>query len=239
MDNLSDITLLIAVIALALWPVVLFVLRFLHERRKKLECIERMTKDELDDIATKDLVVSVLKKIGCQPKENEEGNIAFKYQGDDFYIAAEEENRFIMIWNPWWGTISADNEALPYLKEIINIVNINSLVTTVTMVDEDDEKSIGIHSRCHTYFTPNEGELEEHLKMLLDMFFDAHNAIKENLNQLGAAAASAEVQKERVKVKGFAAYKANTPEIETEKKEEKEPETPQTEASETDKTNKK
>lgn len=220
MDNISDITLLIAVIALAMWPVVLFVLRFLHERRKKLECIERMTKDELDDITTKDLVISVLKKIGCQPKENEEGNIAFKYQGDDFYIAAEDENRFIMIWNPWWGSISADNEALPYLKEIINIVNINSLVTTVTMVDEEDENTIGIHSRCHTYFTPNEGELEDHLKLLLDMFFDAHNTIKENLNQLGAAAANADVQKERVKIKGFAAYKENTTAIETSNKEE-------------------
>lgn len=217
MDNISQITLLIAVIALALWPVILFFLRVMHERRKKLESIERMTKDELDEISTKELVTSVLKKIGCQPKENEEGNIAFKYQGDDFYIAAEEENRFIMIWNPWWGSISANNEALPYLKEIINIVNINSLVTTVTMVDEEDENSIGIHSRCHTYFTPNEGELEEHLKMLLDMFFDTHNAIKDNLNQLGAAASDAAVQKERVKIKGFAAYKGNTAEIETEK----------------------
>ena len=216
MNDISQITLLIAVIALAMWPIVLFVLRFLHERRKKLECIERMTKDELDDISTKQLVVSVLKKIGCQPKENEEGNIVFKYQGDDFYIAAEEENRFIMIWNPWWGSISADNEAFPYLKEIINIVNINSLVTTMTMVDEEDEKTIGIHSRCHTYFSPNEGELEDHLKLLLDMFFDAHNAIKDNLNQLGAAAANAEVQKERVKVKGFAAYKEHTTAIETE-----------------------
>ena len=222
MDNISQITLLIAVIALAMWPVVLFVLRLLHERRKKLECIERMTKDELDDISTKQLVVSVLKKIGCQPKENEEGNIAFKYQGDDFYIAAEEENRFIMIWNPWWGSISADNEALPYLKEIINIVNINSLVTTTTMVDEDDEKTIGIHSRCHTYFSPNEGELEDHLKLLLDMFFDAHNAIKDNLNQLGEAASEAAVQKERVKVKGFAAYKENTTAIETEQQEKSE-----------------
>ena len=222
MNHISDITLLIAVIALAMWPVVLFVLRLLHERRKKLESIERMTKTELDDITTKQLVISVLKKIGCQPKENEEGNIAFKYQGDDFYIAAEEDNRFIMIWNPWWGTISATNEALPYLKEIINIVNINSLVTTVTIVDEDDENSIGIHSRCHTYFSPNEGELEEHLKTILDQFFETHNAIKDNLNQLSAAAATttAEVQKDRIKIKGFAAYKENTTQIETEKKEE-------------------
>lgn len=142
--------------------------------------------------------------------------MTFKYQGDDFYIAAEEENRFIMIWNPWWGSINVDNEALPVLKEVINAVNVNSLITTVYMVDED-EKTIGLHSRCHTFFSPNEGELEEHMKMLLDYFFDTHNAIKDNLNQLGSATGSEEEKKERVKVKGFAAYKENTVPIEPEK----------------------
>ena len=43
MTHISEITLLIAVIALALWPVVLFALRFLRERQKRLEYIERMT----------------------------------------------------------------------------------------------------------------------------------------------------------------------------------------------------
>lgn len=214
MNNISDITILVAVIALALWPIVLFLIRIIHERKKRLEHLEQMTKDELDEISTKQLVVSTLKMIGCQPEENEEGHIAFKYQGDDFYIAAEEENRFIMIWNPWWGSINTDNEAFPVLKEIINLVNVNSLVTTVYMADEDG-KTVGLHSRCHTYFSPNEGELKEHLKMLLDFFFDTHNAIKENLNQLGNATVAEEEKKERVKVKGFAAYKENTMPIET------------------------
>ena len=131
MNNISDITLLIAVIALALWPVVLLLLKVLNKRRRRLEHIERMTRNELDDISTKDLVISTLKKIGCQPQTNEDGNIVFKYQGDDFYITAEEDNRFIMIWNPWWGCISSDNEALPILKEVINLTNVNSLITTV------------------------------------------------------------------------------------------------------------
>ena len=216
-SNITDITVLIAVIALSLWPIVLFVLRFMHERRKRLDYIEKMTKDELDEIKTKDLVISVLKKIGCQPEINEEDNISFKYQGDDFYIAAEEENRFIMIWNPWWGTISADNEALPYLKEFVNLSNVNSLITTVCLMDEE-ENAFGLHSRCHTFFSPNEGELEEHLKMLLDSFFDTHNTIKGYMEQLGnAGAGDEEKDKERVKVKGLAAYKDNTTKIEPNK----------------------
>lgn len=53
--------------------------------------------------------------------------------------------------------------------------------------------------------------------MLLDYFFDTHNAIKENLNQLGNAAVGEEEKKERVKVKGFAAYKENTVPIKPQK----------------------
>ena len=214
MNNITDITILIAVIALAMWPVVLLVLKTMNIRKKRLEHLERMTKTELESISTQELVISVLKKIGCQPEINNEGHVTFKYQGDDFYIAAEEENRFIMIWNPWWGSINTDNEAFPYLKEIINLVNVNSLVTTVFMVDED-EKTVGIHSHCHTFFSPNEGDLEDHLKMWLDYFFDNHNAIKEYMNQLGNTAVAEEEKKERVKVKGFAAYKENTVPIET------------------------
>lgn len=214
MTQLSDITLLIAVIALALWPVVLFLLRVIQDRKRRLAHLERMTRNELDGISTQELVIRTLKKIGCQPEINEEGHVSFKYQGDDFYIVAEEENRFIMIWNPWWGSISNDNEALPFLKEIINLSNVNSLVTTVYMADED-EKTIGLHSHCHTFFSPVEAEPDEHLKMLLDYFFDTHNTIKDNMNQLGATAIEEEQKKERVKVKGFAAYKENTIPIET------------------------
>ena len=36
MNNVTDITILIAVIALALWPITLFALRINHERKNKL-----------------------------------------------------------------------------------------------------------------------------------------------------------------------------------------------------------
>ena len=57
--------------------------------------------------------------------------------------------------------------------------------------------------------------------MLLDYFFDMHNVIKDNMNQLGQAAINEEEKKERVKVKGFSAYKDNTMPIEAKKEEEK------------------
>lgn len=44
---------------------------------------------------------------------------------------------------------------------------------------------------------------------MLDHFFITHDSIKENLQQLSNAASESDKQ-ERVKVKGFAAYKDNS-----------------------------
>lgn len=198
---MHDITLLIAVIALALWPPLFLIIYLLYLHRKKNAHLRDLTKNELENISTQELVTRTLKRLGCQPIVNEDGHICFKYQGDDFYIAAEEDHRFIMIWNPWWATISADNDALPYMKEGINAVNANSLVTTVYTMGED-EKEVGLHSRCHTVFTPYEGELDEVLQALLEQFFTTHEVIKETIQQLCAAPTENEKQ-ERVKVKGF------------------------------------
>ena len=92
MTNINEITLLIAVIALAMWPTVLFALHYMKKRRQRLEHIERLTKDELEEVSTKELVMGTLRKIGCQPEVNEDEQVCFKYQGDDFYIAACKEN---------------------------------------------------------------------------------------------------------------------------------------------------
>lgn len=75
MNNITDITILIAVIALTMWPVVLLVLKTMNIRKKRLEHLERMTKTELESISTQELVISVLKKIGCQPEINNEGHM--------------------------------------------------------------------------------------------------------------------------------------------------------------------
>lgn len=198
---MADLTILIAVTALSVWPIVCF----FYFRRKHKEIADRLAERDLDDISTQDLVVTVLQAIGCQPQLNEEKHICFKYQGDDFYIATQEDSRFIVIWNPWWGTSELTNKALPYLKEIVNLVNVDSIVTTVYTTDEE-QKNLGFHSKCHILFTPKEAPLDEYLKAVLDQFFATHDVIKDNFKQLNAAPTETEKEK-RVRVKGFASYK--------------------------------
>ncbi len=68
------------------------------------------------------------------------------------------------------------------------------------------------HSKCHMLFAPEEEEPEKSFTDLLDSFFTTHNTIKENLKQLGNGMPDME-KKERVRIKGFAAYKDNSTEL--------------------------
>lgn len=220
MNNISDITIMIAVVALALWPAIIVYISWKREKK-----IISSIKNEQPQVlqakpSTEELVISTLKKMGCNPEKNEDGNIGFMYQGDDFYLSLQEDVPFVMIWYPWWGTINTDNPVFPYLKEIINAVNISSFITTVFMAENEGDKEIGIHSHCHTFFTESALEPEEHLKLILDSFFDTRNAIKENIDKLGSAISEEDedTKKERVIVKGFSAYKENSKPIEKKEK---------------------
>ena len=59
---MTDLTILIAVIALALWPLAFLVLRIRHERKKRRDRLDRMTKEDLEDIGTEELVIAVSRK---------------------------------------------------------------------------------------------------------------------------------------------------------------------------------
>lgn len=216
MNNISDITMLIAVLALALWPaIIVFMTR--KAEKKIIYSLKEYGKEENNTkSSTEELVNTTLRKLGCSPEKGENGNIAFMYQGDDFYISLQNEIPFIMIWYPWWGTIDADNPVLPYLKEVINAVNISSFITTVYMSENEGDKEIGIHSHCHTFLTDKVLTPEEHLKMILDGFFETRDTIKESINKLGSQLPeeNEEEKKERVIVKGFSSYKDKSTPIE-------------------------
>lgn len=220
MNNISDITIMIAVVALALWPAIIVYISWKREKKIISSIKNEQPKVLQAKPSTEELVISTLKKMGCNPEKNEDGNIGFMYQGDDFYLSLQEDVPFVMIWYPWWGTINTDNPVLPYLKEIINAINISSFITTVFMAENEGDKEIGIHSHCHTFFTESALEPEEHLKLVLDSFFDTRNAIKENIDKLGSAISEEDedTKKERVIVKGFSAYKENSKPIEKKEK---------------------
>ena len=81
--------------------------------------------EEAVPTATRSLVLNVLNRIGCEPKEEDEVNIRFTYQGENFLIEARDDVAFINILDLWWYQLSTycDVEEFARLQKVINTAN--------------------------------------------------------------------------------------------------------------------
>ena len=156
---------------------------------------------DVEDNNTRNLVISTLKEIGCQPEIDDNDRIYFKYQGETFQIAADNDYLFIVIWDAWWGKIKMDDPKVPTLKEAVNQTNREIDITVLYTIDEV-QNTLGIHSKQYLPFTKTLPTIEEYLCANLDLFFVAHQVLKEKLNTLNEEQITKD-SKERITIKGF------------------------------------
>lgn len=127
---------------------------------------------------TRDLVIETLKQIGCQPEIDDKDNICFKYQGESFFVSADNNIKFITIWDPWWFAMDLRNPDVIPLKEAINLINNNMpLVHVIYSVDQKGGR-IGIHSRCDSLFIEEVPLLNDLMKSLLEHFFNRTQSLE-------------------------------------------------------------
>lgn len=155
---------------------------------------------DAEDNKTRNLVINTLKKIGCQPEVDDKDRICFKYQGEDFFIDADNNYQFVTLWDTWWLCIDCDNANVEHLKEAINSNNINTIVSTFYTMDEDS-KQMGVHCKAIFALTPSTVNREDYLKTILNDCFKAHNLLKEQLIRLNLK--QERHGSKRVVVKGF------------------------------------
>lgn len=149
---------------------------------------------------TRNIIINTLKEIGCQPEIDDEDRICFKYQGEEFFIDADNNYQFITLWDTWWLCIDLDNTNVEHLKEAINLGNINTIVSTVYTIDEDN-KQMGIHCKAIIVFTPSITNKGDYLKTILNDCFRAHDLLKERFIRLNFKQEKHESS--RIVVKGF------------------------------------
>ena len=75
---MTDLTILIAVIALALWPLTFLLLRIRHERKKRRDHLDRMTKEDLEEL------IVILKR--GMPKKQQDGSVLYEPSADSAEI---------------------------------------------------------------------------------------------------------------------------------------------------------
>lgn len=132
-------------------------------------------------IATRDLVMEVLKEIGCEPIEDDEIRFHFIYQGETFAIDAHNDCLFINIYDPWWYEIpmNDDIDEFARMQKAINYYNAQGSCTVLYSINEQ-EGIIGVTSKKNLLFASQIPELDKYLLSIFASFFKTrHNIMME------------------------------------------------------------
>lgn len=129
----------------------------------------------------KDLVKKCLKELGCQCTIDEEGDLDFYFQGENFVIMLREEHHYIDIMDYCWKKVRLDDkEEVERLKHAVNYANSNCSVTTSYFVDEKT-REIGVYGRTSILYRPTITNLREYLGIRLNNFFFAHDLVNSEM----------------------------------------------------------
>ena len=142
--------------------------------------------EENKNISTYDLCVEVLRKLNCEvqfDKENEY-TMYFTYQGEHFQINTWKDCLMIGIWDTWWGIVDLDDlDDVSRIRKAINIVNVNSFLTMVYSIDQENHQ-FAVHTKRQCLLIPQIPNVEHYLASMLAGFFDVQRSFKEELDKL-------------------------------------------------------
>lgn len=141
----------------------------------------------LDERTITGLVLCTLRKIGCEPETEEQGNLMwvyFTYQGEKFAIECNDSCRFIVIYDTWWYQMSvySDVEDIANLHKVINLANQHANCIVIHTVNDEMEQ-IGVHSRRNILFIPQIPEIDQYLLSVLNDFFKVQRYVMTELEK--------------------------------------------------------
>ena len=129
---------------------------------------------------TLELMTSILKDIGCQPKRD--GNeLLVSYQGENFIVRTG--GYYAQIWDPSWGRINLKDPNLEKMKEAGNISNFE-FGPTILWTSPDEEGWINLHSKREFVVFPHIPNRNDYIRAILDSFFEKKNMMRGQLSSL-------------------------------------------------------
>ena len=141
----------------------------------------------LDERTTTGLVLTTLRKIGCEPQVEPQDNfnyVYFTFQGEKYTIECSDDCFFINIYDTWWYSISiySDVEEIANLHKVINQANLHVNCTLLYTTNNEIEE-IGVHSRKNLLFIKEISELDKYLVGVLNGFFKAQKLVLTELEK--------------------------------------------------------
>jgi len=152
---------------------------------------DKITKPEDDEEefveveeSLKDAVLRILREMDCSYDFDEDGDIHFEYQDEDFYITIVENNQFIEIWNCGWKRVNLNNtNEVAKLKQAISFANyLGDICINYSIYKDTNELAVNCGTR--TLFFEHIPNRKGYLEYLLGRFFFAHQFVEYKLQQL-------------------------------------------------------
>lgn len=145
----------------------------------------------LDERTITGLVLSTLRKIGCEPQLEAQGEfnyVYFIYQGEKFTIECNDDCFFIIIYDTWWYSISiySDVEEIANLHKVVNLANQQVNCTLLYTINKEMEE-IGIHTRQNLLFIKEIPWPDKYLMGVLSGFFKAQRLVLAELEKCKVA----------------------------------------------------
>lgn len=126
---------------------------------------------DLQQCSTKNLLIDTLKKIGCRPKEDNEGRILFDYQEGHFVIQYSDTSYWISVDFPFWYEFSTyDIDQFARMQKAVNEVNSGGSCNVYYAVNKETE-TVYLHSSMILPFVPQIPDLDDFLRAALKALF--------------------------------------------------------------------
>lgn len=142
--------------------------------------------EENHKLSTRDLCAEVLRKLNCDVQFDDENeyNMHFSYQGENFSVETWEDGLMITIWDTWWGTVDLDNlDDVSRVRKAINTINVRQGFTLMYSIDEKSQK-FAVHTKRQCLLIPQIPQIENYMVAMLTGFFDAQRSFKEEYDRL-------------------------------------------------------
>lgn len=151
--------------------------------------------EENQNLSTRDLCAEVLRKLNCDVQFDEENeyNMYFTYQGENFSVDTWENGLMITIWDIWWGTVDLDDlDDVSRVRKAINNINVRQNLTLMYSIDEKGQK-FAVHTKRQCLLIPQIPQIENYMAAMLTDFFDVQRSFKEEYDRLRLEEANAKV----------------------------------------------
>lgn len=142
--------------------------------------------EENQNLSTRDLCAEILRKLNCDVRFDEENeyNMYFTYQGENFSVDTWENGLMITIWDTWWGTVDLDDlDDVSRVRKAINNINVRQNLTLMYSIDEKGQK-FAVHTKRQCLLIPQIPQIENYMVAMLTGFFDAQRSFKEEYDRL-------------------------------------------------------